>query len=398
MTSGSKQKPKARSSGIRSPNHAVGKVQSLVPPLPIHMIGNSNVDSGAAKPKKPQPAQQQNSARSAHSKPPPPESYRSHRSNQNRQQPHGTQQHLNSGRSQGGGASRRSAQRSQFSQANSSQQNITGAIVNGALVNNVMLQGNNKVATSKFEKGLEADFEGDDATLLFDTERLKQFPEDYACLEAMESTDQRILVKQWLFMKHERELKKQAQKEKAVKEQRRQEKRAKDRASGGGNNGAAGAKNRRHSQGTASGFNIKEGLESGESLDISAIQLESSLSQLGTIDRLKVKNDKNLEAQLSEMLKVSECGNMSGLKTVTQKELVLFAERNWQQQEQVQKERRNERRKVLDKLSSGDDDEAKSETHEKILAGLEVDEPRQPIESVPISPSGIKMQLPTRSD
>ena len=75
-------------------------------------------------------------------------------------------------------------------------------------MNNVMLQGNNKVATSKFEKGLEADFEGDDATLLFDTERLKQFPEDYACLEAMESTDQRILVKQWLFMKHERELKK----------------------------------------------------------------------------------------------------------------------------------------------------------------------------------------------
>lgn len=30
------------------------------------------------------------------------------------------------------------------------------------------------------------------------------------------------------------------------------------------------------------------------------------------------------------MLKVSECGNMSGLKTVTQKELILFAERNWQ--------------------------------------------------------------------
>ena len=64
----------------------------------------------------------------------------------------------------------------------------------------------------------------------------------------------------------------------------------------------------------------------------------------------------------------------------------------------MQKERRNERRKVLDKLSSGDDDEAKSETHEKILAGLEVDEPRQPTESVPISLSGIKMQLPTRSD
>ena len=74
----------------------------------------------------------------------------------------------------------------QESMVNSSQQNITGAIVNGHLVNNVMLQGNNKVATSKFDKALEADYSGDEATLLFDTERLRQFPEDWACLEAME--------------------------------------------------------------------------------------------------------------------------------------------------------------------------------------------------------------------
>ena len=82
-----------------------------------------------------------------------------------------------------------------------------------------------KIATSKFDKGLEADFEGDDATLLFDTERLKQFPEDYACLEAMDATDQKILVKQWLFMKYERELKIQAKEEKKVKEQRKKEQR-----------------------------------------------------------------------------------------------------------------------------------------------------------------------------
>lgn len=87
-----------------------------------------------------------------------------------------------------------------------------------------MLQGGaNKIATSKFDNGLEADFEGDEATLLFDTERLKQFPEDYACLEALESTDQKILVKQWLFMKHERELKIQAKEEKKIKEQRKRE-------------------------------------------------------------------------------------------------------------------------------------------------------------------------------
>ena len=79
--------------------------------------------------------------------------------------------------------------------------------MNGALVNGVMLQANTKIATSKFDKDLEADFEGDEATLLFDTERLKQLPEDYACLEAMDATDQKILVKQWLFMKYERELK-----------------------------------------------------------------------------------------------------------------------------------------------------------------------------------------------
>ena len=97
--------------------------------------------------------------------------------------------------------------------------------------------GGNKVGTSKFDKGLEADFDGDDATLLFDTERLKQFPDDYACLEAMDATDQKILVKQWLFMKHERELKIQAKSEKVIKEQRKREQRqAQERANPGGKN------------------------------------------------------------------------------------------------------------------------------------------------------------------
>ena len=39
-----------------------------------------------------------------------------------------------------------------------------------------------------------------------------------------------------------------------------------------------------------------------------------------------------------------------------------------------------------------DHDQAKSETHEKILAGLSVDEPKwKRLESVPISPSHIQM-------
>lgn len=79
--------------------------------------------------------------------------------------------------------------------------------MNGALVNGVMLGAIDKIGTSKFDKGLEADFSGDEASLIFDTERLKQFPEDFACYDAMDSTDKKILVKQWLFMKYERELK-----------------------------------------------------------------------------------------------------------------------------------------------------------------------------------------------
>ena len=36
-----------------------------------------------------------------------------------------------------------------------------------------MLQGINNIGTSKFDKELEADFEGDEASLIFDTDRLK---------------------------------------------------------------------------------------------------------------------------------------------------------------------------------------------------------------------------------
>ena len=91
------------------------------------------------------------------------------------------------------------------------------------------------------------------------------------------------------------------------------------------------------------------------------------------------------------MLALSQ-NNISGLKTVTQKELVALAEKHWHHQEQI----RRENRKVLE--WSGDEDEhmekepAKSETHDKILGGLSVDEPwKQQMESLPISPSGTKM-------
>ena len=49
--------------------------------------------------------------------------------------------------------------------------------------------------TSKFDNKLESDFSADEATLIFDTGRLKQFTEDYAHLASLEDTDQKILMK-----------------------------------------------------------------------------------------------------------------------------------------------------------------------------------------------------------
>lgn len=65
--------------------------------------------------------------------------------------------------------------------------------------------------TSKFQKELES--ESEDATLLFETERLGQFTE-YDVLKGCQDEDQKILLKQFLFFKHEKELKRQAGEEK----------------------------------------------------------------------------------------------------------------------------------------------------------------------------------------
>lgn len=92
---------------------------------------------------------------------------------------------------------------------------------------------------------------------------------------------------------------------------------------------------------------------------------------------------------MSEMMELSQNINISGLKTVTQKDLVILAEKNWQVKEQLRKEGR----KVLEWSGDEDDNEneqAKSENHEKILASLSVDEPKwNKLESLPISPSHI---------
>ena len=219
-------------------------------------------------------------------------------------------------------------------------------------------------------------------------------------------------------MKYERALKLQAKEEKVLKEQRKKERQAQEKANNGKNGN--GNKRRQNSQGTASGFNTSnrsfrsgimnkekgKDVEINQILDISAIQLESSLSEIGTIEGLKARaGDKALEAQLSEMLAVSQ-NNISGLKTVTQKDLVFLAEQHWQQKEQLKKENR----KVLE--WSGDQDESdhkkensSEDANKNILAGLSVDEPsswkhsqQRHDNSVPISPSHNKIQGQVKQD
>ncbi len=49
--------------------------------------------------------------------------------------------------------------------------------------------------TSRFDKALEDDYEDADQTLPFETDRLKQFGDEYEMLMRIEDEEQRILVK-----------------------------------------------------------------------------------------------------------------------------------------------------------------------------------------------------------
>lgn len=82
-----------------------------------------------------------------------------------------------------------------------------------------------KLPESKFDNQYEDDFEGANVTLDMATERLRQFPEDYEAVNSIGNPDERILLKQVVFMKYERILKKQAKterkkKKKALKQQK----------------------------------------------------------------------------------------------------------------------------------------------------------------------------------
>jgi len=58
--------------------------------------------------------------------------------------------------------------------------------------------------SSRFDNKYEDDFDGANVTLDMQTDRLKQFPDDYEALNSVENQDERILMKQMIFMKYEK--------------------------------------------------------------------------------------------------------------------------------------------------------------------------------------------------
>jgi hypothetical protein len=93
---------------------------------------------------------------------------------------------------------------------------------------------------------------------------------------------------------------------------------------------------------------------------VSGIQLESELSELGTMARDQGRNFPQ-EAKLSQLLAVSQ--NISGLKTVSQEELVQMVEQNWGRAQ----EGKLEDRKVLDWSSEKPSCPSFSDVKESIL-------------------------------
>lgn len=71
--------------------------------------------------------------------------------------------------------------------------------------------------SSKFDNKFEEDYDGANVTLDMNTDRLRQFPDDYEAINSIENIDERIIMKQIVFMKYERLLKKQAKMERKLK-------------------------------------------------------------------------------------------------------------------------------------------------------------------------------------
>lgn len=59
-----------------------------------------------------------------------------------------------------------------------------------------------------FDNKYEDDYDGANVTIDMTTDRLQQFPESYEAINAVEDPNERIILKQLLFMRHERILKK----------------------------------------------------------------------------------------------------------------------------------------------------------------------------------------------
>lgn len=97
-------------------------------------------------------------------------------------------------------------------------------------------------------------------------------------------------------------------------------------------------------------------------VDISALQLDTSLSEIGTLERkLALKKEELQEAKLSQLLAVPS--DIPGLKTLTQKDLIDIVENNWNRDQQV----KNQDRKVLGWSSGEDSDGTKTKELDKLL-------------------------------
>ena len=99
-------------------------------------------------------------------------------------------------------------------------------------------------------------------------------------------------------------------------------------------------------------------------VDISALQLDTSLSEIGTLERkLALKKEELQEAKLSQLLAVPN--DIPGLKTLTQKELIdiVIVENKWLRDLKAT----NNDRKVLEWSSGKDSDGANTEELERLL-------------------------------
>ncbi|CDW81983.1 UNKNOWN [Stylonychia lemnae] len=333
-----------------------------IPRLPIHIINNNNKKE-----------QHQISNRI----PPLPPSQQSERDRLNSQRgPHSSRKH--SGRGQN--------QANQYQQLSSrqitSQRSVIsaeGQLVVEQCMANPVIQGAVH-QQCKFENDLENDFPDAEQTLLFETERLKMFPDEYECLKNMKTDDEkRILAKQYFFMIHEREIKKLIKQERKKRQQNKQiqiqqqqqqnERTHKNKTPRDQNRQSIGSDNEQTIKDSSVSSEVKHNVKRihsqsssilngnmNQTLNNSQISFQQQLPALGTIERNQAFDKQNFkDVQLYELLDVpSEMDFL--LKTATEKDIILKIEQELLMKQQLLREER----KPLPWTTSDDDESQRS--------------------------------------